>query len=64
MIHFLVLLGLAAGYALFVLVSPTKACGACERHPGRPCPRCHGSGRRFRVGARTVHRALLGRRKR
>ena len=60
--HVLVILGLAAFWALFVLVSPTKACGSCARHRG-PCPRCGGSGRRFRLGARLVHRGVVQARK-
>jgi hypothetical protein len=55
-IHVLIALGLAAGYALFLLAWPGKACGSCARHPGRLCPRCGGTGRRFRPGARLVHR--------
>ena len=51
----LVILVIIAVYGLFVLASPTKACGACARHRG-PCPRCKGTGRRFRTGARLVHR--------
>jgi hypothetical protein len=54
----LAILGLAALYALFVLVSPTKACSSCARHRG-PCPRCKGTGRRFRLGARLVHRGAV-----
>lgn len=59
MTHFLILLALVAAYGLFVLVSPMKACGACQRHRGRPCPRCGGTGRRFRIGARLVHRGAV-----
>lgn len=56
--HVLVVLGLTALYALFVLVSPDKACKACARSRG-PCPRCGGTGRRFRRGARFVHRGAV-----
>ena len=59
MTHALVVLGLLAGYALFVLVSPMKACGSCQGHRGRPCPRCAGTGRRFRLGARLIHRGAV-----
>lgn len=59
MIQFLIVLGLVAAYGLFTLVSPTKACGACQRYRGRPCPRCKGTGRRFRIGARLVHRGAV-----
>jgi hypothetical protein len=52
--HVLAALALLAGYALFLLISPTGKCGACARHRG-PCPRCKGTGRRFRPGARLVH---------
>jgi len=58
MIHVLVLLGLLCAYALFLLVSPTRACGSCMKHRG-PCPRCKGTGRRFRPGARLVHRGAV-----
>jgi hypothetical protein len=53
--HVLVILGLLAAYAVLVLIFPTRACASCARHRG-PCPRCNGSGRRFRLGARLVHR--------
>jgi hypothetical protein len=56
--HVLAILALAAFWALFVLVSPTKACGSCARHSG-PCPRCKGIGRTFRFGARLVHRGAV-----
>jgi hypothetical protein len=59
MTHLLVVLGLLAGYALFVLASPMKACGSCQRHRGHPCPRCGGTGRRFRLGARLIHRGAV-----
>lgn len=64
MSQFLILLGVIFAYGLFTLVSPTKACGACQRHRGRPCPRCKGTGRRFRIGARAVRRALVSGRNR
>ncbi len=56
--HVLVILGLLLLWALFLLVSPTRACGSCDRHRG-PCPRCKGTGRRFRPGARLVHRGAV-----
>ncbi len=56
--HVLAILGLAAAYAVFLLVSPTRACGSCARHRG-PCPRCKGTGRRSRPGARLVHRGAV-----
>jgi hypothetical protein len=59
MTQFLVMLALLGSYGLFVLVSPTKACGACQRRRGRPCPRCQGTGRQFRPGARLVHRGAV-----
>jgi len=61
--HVLVILGLAAGYALFLLVWPDRACQSCARYRGRPCPRCGGTGRRFRLGARLVHRGAVQARK-
>lgn len=53
--HALVVLVIAAAYILFTLASPTRACKSCGRQRG-PCPRCQGTGRRFRPGARLVHR--------
>jgi hypothetical protein len=63
MLSVLVVLGLLAGYALFTLASPMRACRACARHRGRPCPRCGGAGRRFRPGAQLVHRGAVTARK-
>ena len=63
MTHLLAVLALLGAYALFLLVSPMKACGSCQRHRGRPCPRCGGSGRRFRIGAQLVHRGAVKARK-
>lgn len=59
MLNVLVALGLLAGYALLVLVFPVRACRSCGRYRGRPCPRCGGTGRRFRLGARLVHRGAV-----
>jgi len=56
--HVLVILGLAALWALFVYLSPTRACRSCARSRG-PCSRCKGTGRRFRIGARLVRRGVL-----
>lgn len=64
MIQVLTLLAMLAAYGLLVLVSPTRACGSCGRHRGRPCPRCGGTGRRFRLGARLVHRGAVQRKHR
>jgi hypothetical protein len=58
-IHVLIALGLVAGYALFLLARPDKACRSCQRYRGRPCRRCGGTGRRFRLGARPVRRGLV-----
>jgi uncharacterized protein (UPF0179 family) len=60
--HVLVVLGLAVALVVFVYVSPTKACRKCAGQRG-PCGKCRGTGRRFRVGARLVRRALLALRK-
>lgn len=56
--HVLAILGLAALWVLFVYLSPTKACRSCTRFRG-PCPRCKGTGRRLRLGARLVRRGVL-----
>jgi hypothetical protein len=58
-IHVLIALGLVAGYALFLLVRSDKTCQSCQRYRGRPCRRCGGTGRRFRLGARLVHRGAV-----
>lgn len=52
--HVLVVLALAGAYALFLLVFPTRRCRCAGR-----CPRCMGTGRRFRLGAPQVRKALL-----
>lgn len=61
MTQFLMGLAIAAGYALFLLVRPTRACRSCggwgaKGHRRAYCTRCSGTGRRFRLGARLVHR--------
>lgn len=56
--HVLAAAVVAAAYALFLLLSPTRACRACARSRG-PCPRCKGTGRRFRPGASLVHRGAV-----
>ena len=58
MVHFLIALAIVAGLILFVLVSPAKPCRSCAGHSG-PCPRCGGTGRRFRTGARLVRRVIV-----
>jgi hypothetical protein len=62
MYHVLMVLALAAAWVVLVLASPTKACGKCAGTRG-PCGKCQGTGRRFRVGARLVRKALLALRK-
>jgi hypothetical protein len=47
-----------AAWLLFSYLFPTKACGFCAGHSD-PCPRCHGTGRRFRLGAKTARRMGL-----
>jgi hypothetical protein len=59
MTHVLIMLGLLAASALLLLVAPLRACRSCARHRGRPCPRCGGSGRRFRLGAQIIHRGAV-----
>lgn len=59
------ILAAAAGYALFLLACPDKTCRTCRGWgaKGRSrahCPRCGGTGRRFRPGARLVHRGAAG----
>lgn len=60
--HVLAVLALAVAWVVFVYVRPTKACRKCAGKRG-PCPKCRGTGRRFRVGASMVRRALLALRK-
>jgi hypothetical protein len=60
--HVLMVIALAAAWVVFVLAVPMKACGKCAGSRG-PCPRCKGTGRRFRLGARYVRKALLALRK-
>ncbi len=52
-------------WALACLVSPTCRCPRCGgsrveqgRRGTRPCPRCKGTGRAYRRGARIVHKAV------
>lgn len=65
MIHVLIVIGLAAGYAVFLLARPDKPCRSCRgwgAKGGRrrsACPRCRGTGRRFRLGARLVHSGAM-----
>lgn len=54
-----------AAYALFTLASPTTGCRRCRGFGTkgwrrRACPRCTGTGIRFRPGAPLIHRALSG----
>jgi DnaJ-class molecular chaperone len=57
----LLILGATAGYALFLLVKPEKTCRSCRGWGAKgrrrsACTRCGGTGKRFRPGARLVHR--------
>lgn len=61
MTHVLIVLALIAGYAVFTLIRPMKACRRCSGWGARGkrrsyCTRCNGTGRSFRFGARLVHR--------
>ena len=61
MTQVLLVLGAAAGYALFLLVRPEKTCRSCRGWGAKGrrrsyCARCGGTGKRFRLGARLVHR--------
>lgn len=53
----------AFGWALFVLIRPAKDCGKCSgwgmKGRGKPCPRCDGTGKRFRFLARAVHKGVV-----
>jgi DnaJ-class molecular chaperone len=58
----LIALGALAGYAVFLLVKPEKTCRSCRGWGAKGrrrsyCTRCGGTGKRFRLGARLVHRA-------
>lgn len=64
MIHlidqFLVVLAVLAGYAVFLLVFPTRECRKCRGWGAKGarrsyCASCGGTGRSFRLGARLVH---------
>ncbi|HZR53621.1 MAG TPA: hypothetical protein VFB06_29455 [Streptosporangiaceae bacterium] len=52
--HVLIVLVLVTAYGLFVLVFPDRPCRCAGR-----CRRCKGTGRRFRLGARLVHRGVV-----
>jgi DnaJ-class molecular chaperone len=62
--HVLIVLALIAGYAVFLLIRPTRACRRCSGWGARNkrrghrsyCARCKGTGRTFRLGSRIVHR--------
>lgn len=61
MTHVLVALALAGGYALFLLIRPQKNCWRCHGWGARgrrrsSCRWCGGTGSRFRLGARLLHR--------
>ena len=63
MTQILVFLAAAAGYGLFVLVKPDRACPRCSgwgqrqrRRRNRACGRCKGTGKTFWPGARLVHK--------
>jgi DnaJ-class molecular chaperone len=59
--HVLIVTAAIAGYAVFLLIKPEKRCRKCGGWGARGkrrayCPRCQGTGKRFRLGARLVHR--------
>lgn len=61
MTQVLLALGATAGYALFLLARPAKTCRSCRGWGAKGrrrsyCTRCGGTGKRFRLGARLVHR--------
>ena len=61
MTQVLIALAAIAGYALFLLVKPEKTCRSCRGWGAKGrrrsyCTRCGGTGKRFRLGARLVHR--------
>ena len=54
-------LALGAGWVVFLLIRPSKTCRSCAGWGAKGrrrsyCPRCGGTGKRFRIGARLVHR--------
>lgn len=62
--HVLIATALLGAYAVFLLVKPEKRCGRCRGWGARGkrriyCTRCQGTGKRFRIGARFVHRAVV-----
>ena len=61
MTQVLIVLALIAGYAVFLLARPEKTCRSCRGWGAKGrrrsyCTRCGGTGKRFRLGARLVHR--------
>lgn len=64
MTHVLIAAAAIAGYAGFLLIRPDKPCRSCAGWGAKgrrraACPRCRGTGKRFRFGARFVHRAAV-----
>jgi hypothetical protein len=59
-LHVLIALGVAAAWVLSLAAKPFGKCWACRgrriRGRGRRCRACGGTGRRQRLGSRTVHR--------
>ncbi len=65
--HVLLGVGLLAAYAVFLAAAPTRRCRRCGgkrivrtrwRQRIIACPRCHSTGRHYRLGAVTVHRFI------
>lgn len=53
MAHIAVVIVLFLAYCVFLLVRPHKPCNCSGR-----CPRCKGTGKRFRFGAGLMHRGV------
>jgi hypothetical protein len=52
-------LAVLLAYAVFVFLRPQTACRRCARRRRAACRRCKGTGVRFRLPARLVHRGAV-----